>query len=167
MTSNENINKTLPKITKAAEGTRYRGLIFPYLCQPAIKREIPAKIEKNGHKSDNGKGIICKDDRKRKNPNWRKNAAMKKYKDLLFNFTAITAKTAPIITTRNEMSTEILDVPEIVPRREAIPKSMSKSPIKNDNFAAIFRSDLVCIQTNYNHTMISLPIGRGCDRMQP
>jgi hypothetical protein len=92
---------------------------------------------------------------------------MKKYNDLLFNLTAITANIAPIITTRKEMSTEMREVPEIVPKREATPKSMSKSPTKNDNLAAIFRSNLVCIQNNYNLSMLLLPIGRGYDRMQP
>jgi hypothetical protein len=75
---------------------------------------------------------------------------------------------------------ETRDVPEIVPKREATPKSMSRRPIKNDIFATTFRSNLVCILCNYTLPMVGmqlglipqkrffilLPMERACVRMQ-
>jgi hypothetical protein len=78
MRSNENISKMHPRITNAIEGTIYQGLNLTYLCQPAIKSESPANTENKGHNFDNENGIIFKDDKKRKNPICKKNAAMKK-----------------------------------------------------------------------------------------
>jgi hypothetical protein len=138
-TRNENTMRKQPRKTNAIEGTTKRVRIAPKRCHPAGKRDSPAKIDSRGQLWAKENGRICREERKRKNPTWRKNAAKNRYRDRLFNLMARTAQMAPIITKKKALSMEKRVIPWRVPRRKALPRNISRSPVINARRAAALR----------------------------
>jgi hypothetical protein len=136
---NENTMRKQPRKTNATEGTTNWMRIAPNRCHPAGKRASPAKTDSKGQLWEKVKGRICREERKRKNPTWRKNAAKNRYRDRLFNLMAKNAQTAPIITKKKALSMEQRAIPWRVPRRKALPRNISKSPAIKARRAAALR----------------------------
>jgi hypothetical protein len=136
---NEKIMRKQPRKTKATEGTTKRMRMAPKRCHPAGKRASPAKTDSRGQLWEKVKGRICREERKRKNPTRRKKAAKNKYRDRLFNLMAKKAQMAPIITKKKALSMEKRAIPWRVPRRKALPRNISSSPVMNARRAAALR----------------------------
>jgi hypothetical protein len=126
--SSEKIRSIQPKIMNTAEGTKYEGRNFPKRCHPAGIRASPAKTERIGHHSLIIMGIILSAERKRKKPTSRKKAAKKRYVERLLSFTAKNAHPEPVITKKNELNMDILDVLARLSRRKAQPRNINKRP---------------------------------------
>jgi hypothetical protein len=128
-----------PRKTNTTEGTTKRVRIAPKRCHPAGKRASPAKTDSRGQLWEKVKGRIWREERKRKNPTRRKNAAKNRYRDRLFNLMAKKAQMAPIIIKKKALSMENRAIPWRVPRRKALPRSMSRRPVINARRAAALR----------------------------
>jgi hypothetical protein len=80
--------------------------------------------------------MILREDRKRKKPTRIKKVAKNRYRDRLFNLTARKAQAEPIIMKKKAVSTEIPEIPAMVPNRNADPRSMRRRPPKKTRRAA-------------------------------
>jgi hypothetical protein len=95
----------------------------------------------SGQAFENATGMILRAERNRKKPTSMKKAAKKRYKERLLSFIAKTAQPDPRITKKKEANTDIREVPAIFPRRNALPRNMSKRPIIKMSRAALRRID--------------------------
>ena len=128
-----------PRKTNTTEGTAKRVRMAPKRCHPAGKRASPAKTDSKGQLWEKVKGRMRREERKRKKPTRRKKAAKNRYRDRLFNLIAKKAKMAPILIKKKALSMENRTIPWRVPRRKAIPRSISRRPAINAKRAAVLR----------------------------
>jgi hypothetical protein len=137
----EKTSSTDPKMTNAIEGTTYRLCSAPYRCQPAGKRASPEKTDIRGQASEKVTGMIFRAARNKKKPTNIKKVARKRYRERLLSFIAKTAQPEPKITKKKAAKTDIREVPARFPRRNALPRNMSRNPIIKISRATVLRVD--------------------------
>jgi hypothetical protein len=92
-----------------------------------------------GQDSEKVTGMIFRAARNRKKPTSIKKAARKRYRERLLSFIAKTAQPEPKMTKKKATKTDIREVPVRFPRRNALPRNISRNPIIKTSRATVRR----------------------------